>query len=401
MKILMLTPYLPYPPSEGGQVRSYKLIKLLSKKHKITLVCFSRQHNTREQINHMKQYCEDVIVIERGKTWTVRNILRTGFSPYPFLVSIYHSPKIKEVLKKVLENGKFDLIHAEMSYTLPFLPEHILPVILVEQTIMSRIFSHQAKTDKRLWFRPLMKIDIAKMRFWEKYFWKKVERVVTVSEEDKKVVEKIVPGTKVDVVPNGVGEDVSNLPRKLHYNHEILYMGNYKWIQNWEAAELLAKEVFPLIKKKLPSATLVIAGQSPTKDVMSLENKKLGTKILELKDDDFKGVVDAYLNAGLFVAPMYAPGGTRLKILAAMAAMVPVVTTSVGSEGYGAVNGKSILIGNTSEKIADKAVRVLRDKKLYKEISVNARCLVDTKFSWEPIAKKLEEIYEEIVHHHS
>jgi glycosyltransferase involved in cell wall biosynthesis len=401
MKILMLTPYLPYPPSEGGQVRSYKLIKLLSKKHEITLVSFSRQHNTKQHINHMKQFCSDVVVIERGKTWTIPNILRTGFSKYPFLISIYSSPKIKDILKRVLKSGKFDLIHAEMSYTLPFLPEHDLPVILVEQTIMSRIFAHQAKTDKRVWFRPLMKIDILKMRYWEKYFWRRVNRVVTVSNEDAKVVEKIVPGVKVDVVPNGVGEDVSNLEKSLHYSHRVLYMGNYKWIQNWEAAELLAKEVFPLIKKKLSSATLVIAGQSPTNEVKALKNDNLGIKILELKDDDFKGVVKAYLHAGLFVAPMYAPGGTRLKILAAMAAMVPVVTTTIGSEGYGAVDGRSILIGNTSKEIANKAVKVLKNRKLYDKVARNARYLVDKNFSWEPIAGKLENIYEEIVGHNS
>lgn len=397
MKILMLTPYLPYPPSEGGQVRSYKLIKLLSKNHAITLVCFSRQHNTEAQVNHMKQYCKKVIVIERGKTWTLSNILRTGFSPYPFLVSIYNSPNIKQVLQNELDHGGYDLIHAEMSYTLPYLPKTDLPIILVEQTIMSRIFAHQAKTDKRLWFRPLMWIDIAKMRYWEKFYWKKVNRVVTVSKEDAAVIQKIISGLRVDVVPNGVGEDMSNLPKKMHYNHSVLYTGNYKWIQNWEAAELLAKEVFPLIKAQLPTATLVIAGASPTAIVKDLADTDLGIKILELRDDDFTGFVQANLDAGLFVAPMYAPGGTRLKILAAMAAMVPVVTTTIGSEGYGAINGESILIGNSSQELADQAVRLLKDKKLYEKIAKNARELVDTKFSWDPIAKKLESIYQELI----
>ncbi len=401
MKILMLTPYLPYPPSEGGQVRSYKLIKLLSKKHEITLVCFSRQHNTKSQIDHMRKFCKKVLVIERGKTWTLSNILRTGFSKYPFLVSIYYSPKIKQILQSELDNGHYDLIHAEMSYTLPYLPKHNLPVILVEQTIMSRIFAHQAKTDKRLWFRPFMLIDIMKMRYWEKYFWKKVNRVVTVSYEDANVVRSMIPGLRVDVVPNGVGEDVSNLPKTLHFNTEILYMGNYKWIQNWEAAELLAKKVFPLIKEQIPSVNLVIAGQSPTKDVLALKSDKLNIQILDLAEDDFQGVVRAYLHAGLFVAPMYAPGGTRLKILAAMASMVPVVTTSIGAEGYGAIDKESILIGNTSKELANIAVRVLKDKVLYKKIATNARDLVDKKFSWEPIAEKLEKIYEEIVHHNS
>lgn len=394
MKILMLTPYLPYPPSEGGQLRSYKLIKLLSRHHKITLVCFSRQHNTEEQVDHMRKFCQKVIVIERGKTWTLQNILRTGFSFYPFLVSIYYSPKVKSILEDELSKYKYDLIHAEMSYTLPYLPKTKVPIILVEQTIMSRIFGHQAKTDKRLWFRPFMSIDVIKMRLWERYFWRRVNRVVTVSSEDASIIQKIIPGLRVDVVPNGVGEDMSDLSRNIHYNHTILYTGNYKWIQNWEAAKLLVKKVFPLIKKEIVDAKLVIAGQSPTKDVKGLAGRDI--EIHELADSDFKGVVDSYLSSGLFVAPMYAPGGTRLKILAAMAAMVPVVTTPVGAEGYGAMNNESIMIGEKPEDIAKKAVMVLEDKGLYIKLANKARKLVDTEFSWEPISEKLESIYKEV-----
>ena len=399
MKILMLTPYLPYPPSEGGQVRSYKLIKLLSQRHQITLVCYSRQHNTPDQVAHLKQFCKRVFVIERGKTWTLKNILRTGFSQYPFLVSIYNSPGTKTILTEALASDTFDLIHAEMSYTLPYLPQHDLPVILVEQTIMSRIFGHQIGVDPRLWFRPLMWIDVQKMKYWEKYFWEKASRLIAVSDEDATVMKQLLPGLRVEVVPNGVGEDFSGLPKKFHYNHTLYYMGNYKWIQNWEAAEYLAREVFPLVKKRLPDAKLVLAGQYPTSEVKALADMDI--LVQEFKDYDAKGLVQSLLQSGLFVAPMYAPGGTRLKILASMAAMMPVVTTSIGAEGYGAVDGESILIGNNSREIADQVIRILKDKKLYQRIATNARQLVDTKFTWGPIAQKLESIYEEVVHHHS
>ncbi len=399
MKILMLTPYLPYPPSEGGQVRSYKLIKLLSQRHQITLVCFSRQHNTPDQVAHLKQFCQRVFVIERGKTWTIGNILQTGFSPYPFLVSIYNSPGTKKTLVEALASDKFDLIHAEMSYTLPYLPQHDLPLILVEQTIMSRIFGHQISIEPKLWFRPLMWIDVQKMKYWEKYFWEKASRLIAVSSEDAAVMRRLLPKLQVEVVPNGVGEDFSGLSKKFHYNHTLYYMGNYKWIQNWEAAEYLAKEVFPLVKKRVPDAKLVLAGQYPTLQVKALADTDI--MVREFKDDDAAGLVQSLLQSGLFVAPMYAPGGTRLKILASMAAMMPVVTTSIGAEGYGAVDGKSILIGNNSGEIADQVVRILKDRKLYKKIATNARQLVDTKFTWGPIAQKLESIYEEVVHNHS
>ena len=391
----MITPYLPYPPSEGGQVRSYNLIKLLSKHHDITLTSFTREHNVAEHVEHMRKYCKKVIVFKRGKTWTLSNVLRTGFSMYPFLISIYHSSDVREILKNELKNEKYDLVHAETFYVMPFLPEISLPTVLVEQTIMSSIFSHHVKTGKRFWLKPFQWMDVAKIRFWEKHYWQKADRVVAVSEEDARIMKSMINGLKVDVVPNGVGEDFANLPKKLHFNKTIIYMANYKWIQNWEAVELLAKKVFPKIQKKVKDAKLLIAGQFPTAEVRSLASEQI--EVLSLKDDDFKGVVDSYLKSGLMVAPMYARGGSRLKILAAMASMVPVVTTPVGAEGYGAISGKSILIGETTDQLAERAIEILNNKRLYTTIAKNARELVDKNFSWIPISKKLESIYTSIL----
>jgi glycosyltransferase involved in cell wall biosynthesis len=396
MKILMLTPYLPYPPSDGGQVRSYALIKRLSRKHDITLVCFTRQHNTSKQVRHMEKFCRKILIFERGQAWTIPNILRTGFSLYPFLVNIYNSPEIRPALQKEISRGEYDLIHAETFYVMPYLPQTSLPTVLVEQTIMSRVFRHYIETDKRWWLKPLLAVDVTKIGYWEQYFWKKASRLVAVSQEDAQIMKKMVGQLRVDVVPNGVGEDFENIKPEIHYNRTILYMGNYKWIQNWEAAQILAMQVFPLIKKKVPEARLAIAGQFITDQVRSLSTKDI--KIIELEDYDHQGVVDAYRKSGLLVAPIYGPGGTRLKILAAMASMVPVVTTPLGAEGYGAQDGKSILIGATPGEMAEKAALVLSDKSLYEGIATAAKLLVESKFTWGPITQHLESIYRDLTH---
>lgn len=395
----MLTPYLPYPTSTGGHIRSYSLIKRLSRHHDITLVCFTREHNSPDHVAHMQQFCKKVLVFERGKAWTIPNVFRTGFSLYPFLVMIYYTPQIRTKLAEEVRTGDYDLIHAETFYVLPYLPKTSLPTVLVEQTIMSRVFSHYVSAEAPWILRPLLYIDVAKIKFWEKYFWQKADRLIAVSEEDATMMKKIAPGVSVHIVPNGVGDDFSGISTQLHYNQTILYQGNYKWMQNWEAAHVLATLVFPLIKKKLPNAKLVISGQFPPAKLKALANKDI--TVSELDDADHAGVVSAYRKAGLVIAPIYGPGGTRLKILAAMASMVPVVTTPIGAEGYGARDGQSILIGKTPEEIALKAVKVLTDKKLYAKIASNARKLVDVNFSWEPISQKLESIYEDLVHHHS
>lgn len=394
----MLTPYLPYPPSIGGQLRSYHLIKRLSKRHEITLVCFTRDYNSPEQIEHMKKYCKEVIVFQRGKTWTLPNILRTGFSLYPFLINIYFSPEIKTRLEEIIQEGNFDLIHAETFYVLPFLPKTNLPTVLVEQTIMSRVFRHYVDHEAKWWLRPLLLIDVAKISFWERYYWQRADSLVAVSDEDAALMKAKTSGVDVKVVPNGVGEDFNALKPILHYNHKILYQGNYKWMQNWEAAHILATKTFPIIKKGIPDAQLIINGQFPTPDLKKLASDDI--LIQEHEDTDSEAVVRAYSQAGILVAPIYGPGGTRLKILAAMKSMIPVITTPLGAEGYGAVDGESIVVGKTPEDIAQKAIKVLKDKKLYTKIAKAARKIVDDHFSWDPIAIKLEKIYEETIHHY-
>lgn len=395
MKILMLTPYLPYPPSIGGQLRSYHLIKRLAKNHEITLVCFTRDYNSPQQISHMKQYCKDVIIFGRGKAWTLPNILRTGFSWYPFLIMIYFSPEIKGRLAEIINKGNFDLIHAETFYVLPFLPKTNLPTVLVEQTIMSRVFRHYVDHEARWWLRPLLLIDVAKIAYWEKYYWQKADSLVAVSDEDAAIMKSKTKGIDVKVVPNGVGEDFDEVKPILHYNHDILYQGNYKWMQNWEAAYILATKTFPIIKKAIPDAKLIINGQFPTKDLKKLASEDI--LIQEHEDTDSQAVVRAYSKAGMLVAPIYGPGGTRLKILGAMKSMIPVITTPLGAEGYGAIDEESIGVGSTPKDLAEKAIKILKNKKLYIKIAKAARLIVDKNFSWDPIAKKLERIYEDIV----
>jgi glycosyltransferase involved in cell wall biosynthesis len=391
MKILMLTPYLPYPPSAGGQIRSYNLIKHLSKKHDITLICFTRDTNTDDQVNHMRKYCKKVFAFKRGKAWTIPNILRTGFSTYPFLVMIYYSNDVKAALQKEIADGGYDLIHAETFYVMPYLPPTSLPIVLVEQTIMSRVFAHQIKNEMHWWLRPLLSIDVAKIAYWEKYFWHRASRLAAVSAEDAALMRQAVPNAQIEVVPNGVGDDFDKAPKKLHFNKTIFYMGNYKWMQNWEAAKILTGKVFPLVKKAMPDVTLNIVGQFPTPELLAMKTEAI--RIIELDDKDRQGVVDHYQKSGLLVAPIYGPSGTRLKILAAMASMTPVVTTPIGAEGLGTVDGESMMIGQTPEEMAAKAVAILKDQKLYRHVAQRAKQIVDQNFSWGPISNKLDGIY--------
>jgi len=397
MKILMLTPYLPYPPSSGGQVRSYNLIKNLAQDHQITLFSLIKDNNELKYIKELEKFCRKVKVFKRpGEPWTLRNILRTGFGLYPFLVIRNLVPKEKEAVEKELNQNDYDLIHAETFYVMPHIPKTKVPILLVEQTIEYQVYQHYVQSKSFWLLKQLLNIDVAKIRFWETKFWQKANKVVAVSESDKKKMQSLVKGLDVDVVPNGAGEDLVSLWQENKKIDKIivLFQANFLWLQNTEAAIDLVKNIFPLIKKKLPQAVCRIVGQEAYKKLASIKGKSI--EIIDLSNDDIEGVKKAYHQATVFLAPLKGPGGTRLKILGAMAAGVPVVTTPVGIEGIDAKDGVQVLVRQSEKELAEAVVELIKNKKLYQKISQAARILIEKTYTYKAIAAVLDRIYRQV-----
>jgi glycosyltransferase involved in cell wall biosynthesis len=397
MKILMLTPYLPYPPSSGGQVRSYNLIKNLAKDHQITLFSLIKDNNELKYVQELEKFCWKVKVFKRpGKPWTLKNILRTGFSLYPFLVIRNLVPEEKEAVEKELKKEDYDLIHAETFYVMPHIPKTKVPILLVEQTIEYQVYQHYVQSKSFWLLKQILNIDVAKIKFWETKFWQKANKVVAVSESDKRKMQSLVKGLDVDVVPNGAGEDLVSLwqENKKIKKVIVLFQANFLWLQNTEAAIDLVKRIFPLIKKKLPQAVCRIVGQEAQQKLSSLKGE--GIEIINLDNEDIEGVKKAYRQATVFLAPLKGPGGTRLKILGAMAAGVPVVTTPVGIEGIEAKDGVQVLVRKTEKELAETVIELIKNKKLYQKISQAARILIEKTYTYKAIAEVLERIYRQV-----
>lgn len=395
MKILMLTPYLPFPDSSGGQIRSYNLIKDLSNKHDITLFSLIKDDSEKRFISELEKYCKKVNVFKRSKSpWTLRNILLTGFGPYPFLVIRNLSPKERSAVNDEINKNSYDLIHAETFYVMPHIPKTKIPILLVEQTIEYLVYKHYVESLKNPFVRWLYSVDVAKLKFWETSFWKKADGVVAVSEADKNEMLKLAPNLSVDLVPNGV--NLKFFKTKQTWSKiepKILFVANFKWLQNAEAAELLLNKVFPLIYKKNPKVKVLIVGQYIPQNIKLKASKNI--IIRDLKEDDQDGIREAYYESSVFVSPLRGPGGTRLKHFGAMATKLPLVTTSVGAEGLGATDGLDIIVRDTPEEIAKATLKLLSDSKYSKKVAINARKLVEEKYSWFMMSEYLDKIYEQ------
>jgi len=396
MKILMLVPYLPTITMSGGQTRWYNIIKYLAKKHDITLFSLIKDDSERKFIPELEKYCKKVKVFSRPKTpWSIRNIILSVFGPFPLLVIRNQSLEERKAIKEELENEEYDLIHAETFYVMPHLGKTNVPTILVEQTIWHEVYKHYVMHEVPWFMRPFYLQDVFKIRFWEKYYWSKADRLFAVSAEDREVMMRLVPKKKVGIIPNGVDSKYFS-EKKIERKSppRVLYgVTNFEWMQNQEATEILIKKAWPSIKKVYPKARAWIVGRKMPDWLKKMAQEKKAIEITENIPD----ARDAYRTASVMVAPIKGAGGTRLKILEAMASGLPVVSTKIGVAGLKVKDGETALIADSPKELAEKAVELLRDPKRAEKIGEKGRQHVKEHFDWMSIVKLHDPIYQELM----
>ncbi len=401
MKILVVSSFLPYPLFSGGHIRLFNLIKELSKRHAITLVCEKREYQTEKDIQEVEKICKQVIVIDRKKQWSFRNITKAGFSVYPFLMVGHAQKSMRSKIEEILVKETFDLIHIETFYVMQNLPKVSIPTVLVEHNIEYLVYQRFAQGSS-IAFRPLFLLDVMKMKYWEQKFWKEATRLIAVSNEEKKLMAR----DDVVVVPNGVDIEKFKVQSSKFKNNKkekrILFIGDFKWIQNRDAVEWMLKQIWPKINSEL--RTPASRGEQNLELKLWIVGRSIPDSIKKLTDDrnvlfDENApmeTLEIFKQADILLSPIRVGGGTSFKILEAMASRVPVVTTSLGIEGIDARSGDDVLIADSPEGLANHTIRLLEDEEKYLRLAKNARELIEKKYDWKVIVKQLEQVYESV-----
>ncbi|OGY29486.1 MAG: hypothetical protein A3F33_00575 [Candidatus Woykebacteria bacterium RIFCSPHIGHO2_12_FULL_43_10] len=385
MKLIVMTYDLPYPPESGGKTRAYNLLKFLSKSNKITLLSFVREAPNPASIAELKNICDDVKVVTRSKVWTIGNLTRTALSMDPLAINTYKSREMERLIAETLSHQKYDAVLLESFYTSNYADKFPgLKVILGTENLEYLVYRRYVDNVGFAPLRPFMYLDVLKMKRFEEISWSRADIILAVSDRDAFEIKKksLKP---VILVPNGVDIDFfSNLGVKRAAEKRALFVGNWSYIQNTDAAFFLIEEVWPLIKKEIPVLKLWLVGRNPLQKLL-----KLGTKdIVFVTDAD--DIRDVYANVDVSLIPIRAASGTRLKALESLASNVPVVSTSIGIEGIEVTNGESVLIADTPKEFAEKVKLVLEDKTLREKMTRRAKQLISQKYSWESIVKNLE-----------
>lgn len=392
MKILMISSYLPFPLRSGGEIRLYNLIKHLSLFHEITLICEKRDYQTDTDVSEVEKICKKVITVPRKKQWTPQNILKTGFSSDPFLVVGHTTGEMKQAIRDELVRENFDLIHVETFYVYQNLPKVSIPVVLIEHNIEYLAYKRFVKLASPF-LKPFFYLDVEKLKRVEEKAWKKADKLVAVSKIERNIMKR----ADVDVVPNGVDTNVFKLRsfQEIPFEKRILFIGDFKWFQNVDAAEIILKKIWPSVCLKLEESKeksdvkLWIVGRNMPDKIKSLGK----SKNIILDENNKEDAYNIFKKSYILLAPIRAGGGTSYKIIESMATGVGVVTTNLGIEGLEARNNIHVLSSDNEEELPDLILELIKNRSLYRKLTLNARKLIEEKYDWKQIAKKLNEVY--------
>jgi len=397
-KILWLKTGLLHPLDTGGKLRTFNMLKVLNRRHKITYLAFSLPETSEESKKKASEYSSSQVLIpfneakKRSPKFYCELFLNL-FSKYPYAVEKYKSDLMTKAIAEM--ESDFDIVVCD------FLAPSINWIRATKQPSKSLLFQHnvEALIWKRLaensnsYFTHLyLKSQWKRMRNFEKNASARFGGVVGVSDEDCRIMREEYGLTNVlGSVPTGVDIEYFRPDGRAPEQGYILFLGSMDWMPNIDAVQYFVNSIYPIIKGKYPSAKFVIVGRNPVKSVNELADNDKSIFVTGTVDD-----VRPYLKkASVMVVPLRAGGGTRIKIYEAMAAGVPVVSTSVGAEGLAVENNKHILIGDSPDDFADKTIRILNNE--LPEISSNARRLVEENFSWEKVTELFEEYCKTII----
>ena len=389
MNILFVSAVLPYPLHSGGQIRMYNLLKRLSKHHTITLASFIREEKEREFIKHL-DFCESVHMVMRGRAWQPRYILRALMGTYPFLLATYHNEQMHEDITRLISEKRFDVVHIEPFYVLPSLPDILPPLVVSEHNIEYDVYGAYAKRFSWALLRPFLHWDVSKMKHWERVCWRKAKAVTAVSEGDAAVIEPYLKH-RITIVPNGVdsGSFPFRVPPTLK-NFRVLFVGNFRWYPNQDAAYTLVAHIWPRLLERVKNASLRIVG----KDI-PVKLRRMAESAGGQVDENVDDIASVYGQADVLVAPHAISGGTKFKMLEAMASGLPIVTTKEGASGLAMKPDIHFLAAGTPEEFVTAIIKIWDSETTRLTLASNGRKLIESRYNWESIAKTLEGVWKE------
>jgi polysaccharide biosynthesis protein PslH len=393
MKTLWVNSNFMHPTTKGGQIRTLEMLRHLHRWHEIHYVAIANpaqpEGPARAHEYSAKSYPFSYAVPSKTSPAFYAELAHGLFSSTPVAVERFNPPGMREFLQDLIRREKFDCAvvdHLAPTSYFPDLEHAIFFQHNVETVIWRRHVEHAANPLRRAYF----KLQSDRMYHYERRVSRASGHIVAVSKTDADEMRRLFDVDRVTEIPTGVNIDYFSPPLDGPSKPvaDFVFVGSMDWLPNVDGVLYFVREILPLIRKSRPEATLAIVGRTPLPEINQLAAADPRIQVTGTVSD-----IRPYLwNSSISIVPLRIGGGTRLKIYEAMAAKIPVVSTTIGAEGLVVNPPRDIRLADRPEAFAAQCLELADSPEQRRQLSQDAWQMVNDRFSWEQVARCFENV---------
>ncbi|MDF1544728.1 MAG: glycosyltransferase family 4 protein [bacterium] len=388
MKIIVLDEEFPWPLNTGKRIRSFNLLERIASRHELHYLAYGDDRSDSYHALHKAGMNPVSVASGIAPKRGIKFYCRLGlnlFSPEPYIVSSHYSSLYQQALDRLVKEIRPDMIICEWTPYAEFVKNRydckkIIVAHNIESTIWQRYYENETNPVKKWYIRKQWK----KVLRFETRALKWVDGFTAVSKEEQSELDRLAGEIRSEVIDNGVDLEFFESGNSLPSGKELVFTGSMDWRPNQDAAVYFAQEIYPLLNQLDPEITATFVGRNPPDHVTRLSETE-GITITGTVDD-----VRPYIErAAAYIVPLRIGGGSRLKILEALAMKKGVVSTSIGAEGLEITDGQEIVLADSPSDFVSAIANLLQDRQQAVALGEAGRKLVEKRYGWDSLAERL------------
>ncbi len=410
MRILLLTPQLPYPPRQGTALRNWGILSNLARNHEVWLLSFVEPGTDSQTLApELAAACHTIATFPIPQRSTAERLRRLITSSLPDMAWRLWSPEMAACMKEWVTRNHFDIVQVEgielarYALTSPIDTRHTKIVFddhNCEYLLQRRACETDMLQPKRWHAAAYSLVQWQRLRGFERRTARNAQATLCVSPQDASALAELDASIRAHVIFNGIDVasytdvDAVTPADAGPQDGMLVFTGKMDFRPNVDAMLWFAHDVFPIVKRSKPNVHLCIVGQQPSPRLNVLRGDPNITITGEVSMRDLRRYIAM---ADVYIAPLRVGGGTRFKLLEAMAMRRAIVSTTLGCEGFDVTDGRELLIGDTPQTFAQAVVSLLDDDTLRLSLGRRAHAFVSGTYDWGAIVPQLERIYNSLI----
>jgi glycosyltransferase involved in cell wall biosynthesis len=393
LRILVLTPSLPYPPIWGFGTRVFQFLRHLARRHHVSLLTYEEPGES-DKVAALTRVSSGVHTVPRSaETEHGKRLaqLSSVFSRRSYQRRNLYSQAMQGKLDELVARKPYDIIQIESSQLAGFAFDPRAKVILDEHNIEYELLYRMYRTERAVVRRLYNWVEFTKFKREEVRTWHQVTGCVATSQREADIIREAVPFTPTTVIPNAVDVEYFRPSDTSADGSVIVMTGLMHYRPNIDGAMYFVREILPRILASRPNMVFYVVGAGAPPEIKRLASSNV------VVTDTVPDVRPYVRKAAVFVVPLRMGGGTRLKVVEGLSMQKAVVSTSLGSEGIDVIHGTHLLIADQPDEFADAVLQLLRDRALAERIGREGRSLVESRYTWDTVVSQLEGFYDRLL----